>query len=280
MMRFFKYFIFSICFLFGTNPAFSSNESGHHFQRVLIIVLENQNYEDVILDPYFKSLAKRGANLTDFHAITHPSYPNYLAMITGQWIHTPGDFQINLNERTIADLLNAKGLSWKNYAEDYPGNCFTGSQSGLYARKHVPFMSFISIQSSQCPNIVSGVAFTHDVAHHLLPNYMFYSPNMNNDGHDTGLTYASQWLNRFLTPLLNNPKFMQGTLIIVTFDESRHDTTNHIYTVLLSKRIKPGDYNEHYDHFNVLRTVEDNFNLGTLADSDKEAKPISGVWAD
>lgn len=251
---------------------------GRCFERVLIIVLENQNYGDAIVDPYLNSLAKKGASLTNFHAITHPSYPNYLAMITGKEIPTRGDNQINLDERTIADLLKAAGLTWKNYAEGYPGNCFKYSIFGLYARKHVPFMSFIPIQEHECENIAPANQLSEDLKAKALPNYMFYSPNMNNDGHDTGLAYGSNWLKGFLEPLRKNEGFMKGTLIVVTFDESRNDSANHIYTVLLGDMVKPGEYNETYNHYSALRTIEDNFGLGTLAEGDGGEKPITGVW--
>ncbi|MER3445359.1 MAG: hypothetical protein C4291_00330 [Candidatus Dadabacteria bacterium] len=255
-----------------------SANRGHHFERVLIIILENQNYGDAIADPYLNSLAKKGANLTNFHAITHPSYPNYLAMITGKEIPTRGDKQVNLNERTIADLLKPAGLTWKNYAEGYPGNCFKYPTFGLYARKHVPFMSFIQIQEQECENIVPATRFAEDLNGGALPNYMFYSPDMDNDGHDTGLGYCSKWLKGFLEPLRKNEAFMKGTLIVVTFDESRNDSNNHIYTVLLGDMVKPGEYNENYNHYSVLRTIEDNFGLGTLSDGDGGTKPIVGVW--
>lgn len=255
-----------------------SANKGRHFERILIIVLENQNYGDAIVDPYLNSLAKKGTSLNNFHAITHPSYPNYLAMITGKEIPTRGDKQINLNERTIADLLKAAGLTWKNYAEGYPGNCFKYPTSGLYARKHVPFMSFIPIQERECENIASANQLSEDLKAKALPNYMFYSPNIDNDGHDTGLAYGSNWLKGFLEPLRKNEGFMKGTLIVVTFDESRNDSTNHIYTVLLGDMVKPGENNENYNHYSVLRTIEDNFSLGTLAEGDGGKKPITGVW--
>ena len=195
-----------------------SANTGRHFERVLIIVLENQNYGDAIIEPYLNSLAKKGASFTNFHGLFHPSYPNYLAMIAGKEIPTKGDKQINLNERTIADLLKAAGLTWKNYAEGYPGNCFKHPTSGLYARKHVPFMSFIRIQEHECECIVPATKLTQDLNTKTLPNYMFYSPDLDNDGHDTGLAYGSNWLKGFLEPLRKNELFMKGTLIIVTFD--------------------------------------------------------------
>lgn len=75
-----------------------------HFQRVLIIVLENQNYKEVMKDSYFCSLAQRGANFTNFHGLFHPSYSNYLAMVSGKKIRTHFDWQVDLTDhKTIAD---------------------------------------------------------------------------------------------------------------------------------------------------------------------------------
>src|SRR5215831_2982997 len=55
----------------------------HHFDRVLIIVLENTDYERALQDPSLAALASQGASFTNLHALFHPSYPNYLAMIAG-----------------------------------------------------------------------------------------------------------------------------------------------------------------------------------------------------
>lgn len=84
------------------------------------------------------SLAKQGASFSDLHGLFHPSYPNYLAMVDGKTDQPTSNHQLNLNEKTIADLLESKGLTWKNYAEGYPGSCFTSSNSGRYVRKHGP----------------------------------------------------------------------------------------------------------------------------------------------
>ena len=109
-----------------------------HFQRLLIIVLENQDYAHAMADPYLRELARQGANFTSFHGLFHPSYSNYLAMVAGKEIRTLFDRQKDLDECTIGDLLKSKGLGWKNYAEGYPGSaerCFTGSRTGKYELK-------------------------------------------------------------------------------------------------------------------------------------------------
>jgi acid phosphatase len=95
-----------------------------------------------------------------------------------------------------------------------------------------------------------------------------------------GLVKASAWLKSFLDPLLQHRAFVKESLIIITFDESGkgpHDT-NHIYTVLLGDMVKAGEYEGSYNHYNLLRTIEENFGLSTLADGDSRAKPISVIW--
>ena len=52
--------------------------------HVVIVMLENKNEADVLHEgPYLASLAASGATLTDMHAETHPSQPNYLALFSG-----------------------------------------------------------------------------------------------------------------------------------------------------------------------------------------------------
>lgn len=254
------------------------------FERVLILVLENQDYKNAIEDPFLASLAKQGANFTNFHALFHPSYSNYLAMVAGRDIPTVFDRQKDLDECTVADLLTSEGLTWKNYAQGYPehpAQCVTAHSFGRYARKHVPFMSFRSIQQHACDNIVAASRFDVDRERNALPNYAFYSPDLDNDGHDTGLAHASNWLKSFLDPLLADQAFMKGTLIVVTFDESTDqsaDAGNHIYTVFLGPMVKRADVADDYNHYNVLRTIEENFGLCALGDGDGGARPITDIW--
>jgi hypothetical protein len=42
-------------------------------------------------------------------------------MISGSTKGTNEDDESNINRKTIVDLLEAKGISWKTYQEDYPG---------------------------------------------------------------------------------------------------------------------------------------------------------------
>lgn len=253
------------------------------FDHVIEVVLENTNYETALAQPYLNSLSKEGALLTNFHGLFHPSYANYLAMIGGRSFNTVFDYQKDIDAPHLGDLLEAKNLTWKNYAEGFPGNCFLGSTHGKYARKHVPFMSFTSVQRdpARCARVVDGPEFVKDLKEGTLPIFSFYSPDMENDAHDTSIDYGANWLKGFLEPILADSKLMKKTLIVITFDESATYFGNHIYTVLIGGMVKPGTQESaRLNHYNVLRTIEDNFALGTLKQQDAKASPITSIWTE
>jgi hypothetical protein len=251
------------------------------FSKVLVIVLENTDYDRAAAQPFMTKLAARGATLTAYNGVTHPSQPNYIAMIAGDTLGVKDDKPVNLPGRHLGDLLAAKGLSWGAYAEGYPGGCFLGDRSGKYVRKHVPFLSFTSVQKSpsQCAQIQDGSALDADAAAGRLPAFSLYVPNLSNDGHDTGVAVADQWLAGFLGPKLDDAAFMSGLLVVVTFDESASKTDSRILTILLGAGIKPGSASSaSYDHYSLLRTIEDGLGLGDLGRKDSSASAIGGVW--
>lgn len=256
--------------------------SDRAFDKVFIIVLENTDYRAAMAQAYLKDLASKGANLSNFFALTHPSYPNYLALTAGSTFGITSDGQTDLDKTNIVDLLEAKGISWKVYAEQYPNNpCYKGIISNGYVRKHTPMLSFVDVQNNptRCAKVVSAQQLSQDIASNNLPQYSLYIPDMDNDGHDTGIRFAAKWLQGFLTPLQDNKNFSAGTLVVVTFDEGLEGSTNQIYTVLLGEPIKPGSVNNtRYTHYDLLRTIEDNFKLGNLGREDAKASFISGVW--
>ena len=277
-----------------------------HFDRVLIIVLENVDYEVASKVKNLADLAEQGASLTNFHALFHPSYPNYLAMVAGTDfdVHRRGrllgDNQVNLpNDAahpSIADRLIAAGLDFKQYAEELPNETCPWNFSsqhgannrGNYARKHVPFLSFREVQEKWCDRVIgvdsskSDNFFVQDAKKGLVA-YSFYSPNMSHDGHDTSAQFTGTWVKKFLDDTFPE-KLRQGTLVVVTFDESGGNSDNRIYTLLLGDMVKPASQQDpkalskFYNHYSVLRTIEDNFGLEPLTANDRNASPITDIW--
>jgi phosphatidylinositol-3-phosphatase len=115
--------------------------------HVFTIVLENKDYEKTFgpdsQAPYLaRTLAAKGALLTNYYGIGHASLDNYIAMISGQAPNpvTQSDCQLFTDfvgtaggpdgqalgagcvyppaVETVADQLEAKKLAWKGYMED------------------------------------------------------------------------------------------------------------------------------------------------------------------
>ena len=284
----------------------AARATARHFDRVVIIVLENVDYEVASKDKNLADLPTQGASFTNFHALFHPSYPNYLAMVAGTDfdIHRRGrllaDNQVNVPDdaahRSIADRLIAADLDFKQYAEELPNETCPWNYSaqhvpghrGNYTRRHVPFLSFREVQQKWCDRVIgvdsskSDNYFVQDAKKGLVA-YSFYSPNMNHDGHDTNVQTAGAWVKKFLDDTFPE-KLRQGTLVVVTFDESGGNADNRIYTLLLGDMVKPANQQDPkalgklYNHYSVLRTVEDNFGLEPLTANDRNASPIADIW--
>jgi hypothetical protein len=258
--------------------------AGKTFQHVVVVVLENTNYEEALRQPFMAGLAKQGASLANFDAEAHPSQPNYIAMISGSTQGVTGDRNVNLDGRHLGDLLEEKGYDWRVYAEGYPGNCFLDASRGDYARKHVPFLSFRNVQNdpARCAKVVNASQFDVDVAGHL-PEYALYIPDLRNDGHDTSAAYADRWLRGKFEHLLADPAFAKDTLFVLTFDENDdmfgQGSRNQVYTALVGSMVRAGAAPmDHYSHYSLLRTIEDNWALGQITRGDAEAPAISGIW--
>lgn len=268
-------------FICSTLMAQVSVNSGH-FKKVVWIVFENINYSKALAQPDFKKLTQNGALFTNMMAEVHPSQGNYIAMVAGSNLGVTNDNVVDLKQSHVGDLLEKAGLKWKVYAENYPGNCFTGKSSGRYYRKHVPFMSFanVSQNSARCLNIEDETKFFDDFKNGALPEFSMYIPNIKNDGHDTGVDYAGKWLANTFGSLLSNPASLGDVLFIVTFDESGLlSTKNQIYTVLLGANIKAGSQNAQIvNHPTLLKMIEDEFGIGDLGREDLTAQTITGIW--
>jgi acid phosphatase len=249
-------------------------------KRVFVVVLENENYDNAIVQPELASLASRGALLGSYYAITHPSQPNYLALVGGATFVT-GSNPVSLPYTHLGDLLEARGLNWKTYAEGYPGGCFLGAATGAYVRRHVPFLNFTDVQNdpARCTRVVPSAQLDLDVGRGELPDFALYVPDLNHDGHDTGVAFADAWMRTRFEPLLANPAFTNGLLFIVLFDEGRPTGANRIYCAFLGAGVRRGSVSfTPYDHYDLLRTIEEIFKTGTLGRMDDAAKVIGDVW--
>lgn len=238
-------------------------------------------------------LASKGITLENYFGQTHPSEPNYVASHGGDYFGMDNDDLnfIDANISTIVDLLEEKDISWAEYQEDMPYSGFEGytwvnQETGAndYVRKHNPAIIYnANSENADRLSVIKNLTlFYEDLEHNTLPQWMFITPNMTSDGHDTSVTVAGEWTRNFLTPLLNDTRFMNNTLVLVTFDEnSSYAIQNRVLAILLgdvipAHLIGTTDAN-FYNHYSDIATVEANWDLNTLGRWDVGANVFSLV---
>lgn len=181
---------------------------GKAFDRFISIWLENQDFANVVADPDFADLKRFGILQTRYYAHTHPSQPNYIAAVGGDYFGLDHDEVVRIpsNVSTIVDLLDEKSISWRGYFEGNPGPGYMAEGSydihGMwdYVRKHNPFVSYDSVNKngSRLMNLLSFEDFKNDLAAGTVPQFVMMSPDMLNDGHNTTLDYATKWAREFI----------------------------------------------------------------------------------
>lgn len=244
--------------------------------HTVLIVLENRELGEVIGAsdaPYLNQLASQGALAVNYHAITHPSLPNYLALAGGSTFGISEDCTDCLAAgANLATQLSAAGKSWRAYMGAMPRPCFAGAEVGDYAKKHNPFMYFPSVTSnpSFCARDVPETRLQADLAHRRLPAFAWISPDLCDDAHDCGFDSADQYL-RGIVPQLLGALGPDG-LLVITFDEGTTDAGccggaagGRVATVLLGPRVRRGArLHAAYTQYSLLATIEDRFGLARL----------------
>jgi phosphatidylinositol-3-phosphatase len=164
-------------------------------QHVFVIVLENHSRQGVIDDPnapYISSLAHTYAQATQYFGVTHPSEPNYVAMISGSnwWINDDNPDN-RFDHTNLVDQLEAAHRSWGAYMEALPADdkladYWPSSSNALYASKHNPFVLFDDIRTEQAR--MADVKPYTDLATDLrkertTPDFAFIVPDQCDDMH-------------------------------------------------------------------------------------------------
>jgi phospholipase C len=255
------------------------------FKHVVVIVMENKEAGELVAGdaaPNFQRFAAQGATLAEYHAVTHPSLPNYLALVSGstQGLHDDCT-DCNFAVPNLADTLAAQGKTWKTYAEDIPRPGWEGAAKGLYVKRHNPFLYFDSVtyHSFRMARIVPLTRLAHDLAAKRLPDFSLIVPNLCHDMHDCSVSEGDTWLGSFLPRLLASPA-LEGGVVFVVFDEG---TTNlhgggHIPAIALGPAVRPHSrYTPVMTHYSLLRTIEDAWGLELLGRS-AQARAIMGIW--
>ncbi len=244
--------------------------------HVIIVMEENHSYSEIIGSgeaKYINTLAQEGALFTQSFAVEHPSQPNYLDLFSGsnQGVTSddcPQDFGKIVNEESE---LIAKGLTFRGYSEGLPGKGSEVCTQGEYARKHVPWTNF-----TNDPGKYSLPFTSFPTKYAKLPTVSWVIPNLLDDMHDGTIQEGDTWLEDNLASYVKWAK-SNNSLLIITWDEDDGTENNQIPTIFVGPMVKTGQYSEHINHYNVLRTIEAMYGLKPIANA-KTVPPITDVW--
>lgn len=166
----------------------------------------------------------------------------------------------------------------------------------------VYFHSIIDNEASCNANVVSLAHLEPDLSNPATaPNFAMITPNLCNDGHDGpcvgtdadghstgGLKSINAWLSKWIPKLLASPTYQAGgTLVVVTFDEASGSDASaccnerpgpdtplpggtgpgggRVGALLLAPGVqRNAKVSTPYNHYSMLRTIEDIFELPHL----------------
>lgn len=239
--------------------------------RAFVIVLENRELSEVIGSPeapFLNRLAQRGALAVNYYGVTHPSLPNYLALLAGSTFGIAENCSDCLVAGpNLATQLSRARISWKAYMGGLPYPCYTGDDTGDYGKRHDPFVYFPSITAvpRRCSRIVPEPQLWTDLAARRLPAFGWLTPDLCRDAHDCRLDAADYYLS-LLVPRIMRQLGPHG-LLVVTFDEGLSDSGGGgwIATILAGPEVPHGiQIRRVVNHYSLLAALEDRFGLARL----------------
>ncbi|WP_051944221.1 alkaline phosphatase family protein [Streptacidiphilus rugosus] len=289
------------------------------FDHVFLVMMENNNLSATsnTVDggagiignsaaPYINNtLVPMGSLLTNYHANTHNSDPNYEAIAFGSSYgrsahSTPGsncitDPACTATNNGLGDNLDAVGKSWKEYVQSQTSNCQTTS-SGNYENDDAPFYYAARMKNDNAycqahwqplPQLL-----TTDLASAATtPAFVWADADSCDDMEGCGIAAGDTWLSQTLPTLFASPAWtQQRSLLIVTTDEDGANSpggfgpgqTNQVMTLAIGSQgtVKAGyqDANR-YDHYSTARVIEGALGLtSTMTNNDKWATPYNEVF--
>jgi phosphatidylinositol-3-phosphatase len=295
-----RFFGITLCVLLlaATAPPFTNDDVAvPPYKHIFVIIDENKNYATIlnpVVAPNFSELAKTYGNATNFFAETHPSEPNYIALVSGETFGVTDDGYHTFDAPNLAQQLTKAEVTWKGYYESIPSPGSEDARGGLYAFKHSGFMNFASVRNDpdRALYIVGFDQLDSDLASGLLPSFALIVPNLCNDMHGAPSCADEADLIRRGDAVIGDLvrkiqatdawKSADNVAIVITFDESENKTEpggGHIPTIVITNhgpRHKSDD--TLYTHYSLLRTIEDALGIRQYLGRAAQSKPMAALF--
>jgi hypothetical protein len=252
------------------------------YTHVMWVVMENHSYGTIIGSrsaPYINGLARACGLATNYHNVSHPSLPNYIAMTSGLPLGRLRPFTADCDAGPGCDsrapsIFGQLG-SWRAYAESMPAPC-DRTDAGEYAVRHNPAVYYTSLRGCATHDVPFR-ALAHDLTAGQLPAFSFITPNLIDDMHDGTVAQGDYWLSVNLPVILRSAEYRSGSVVVfVTWDEGEGGSssacaTNHldvgcrVATLVISPSTAAGTRSSTlFNHYSLLRSTEQLLSLPPL----------------
>lgn len=241
--------------------------------NVFLIVMENKTGDQAIAGAATAALAAENGVAADYHAITHPSVPNYLALSSGQTWGVTDDSYHDLPREDLGDQLTKAGVPWRAYMEGLgEGGCLGSPEP--YDPGHNPFAFY----GGGCPeNVVPFTQLEGDLESRA-PRFSWIGPDSCHDEHSCSVPVGDQWLGQTVGLITASPAWKPGSLLFITWDEDDGSGDNRVLTLVVRHSRHHVVSQVAYDHYSLLATIEDLLGVPRLGNA-AGATPMNDLIA-
>jgi hypothetical protein len=261
------------------SPSTTSQSTGSHdavsaapVSKVLVFVVENHSLDQMRAQmPYTFSLAEQYGYTTNYHALTHPSLGNYIAIAGGSTFGIEDDRNPEAHllpgPSVFSQALGA-GRTAAIYAEGMPENCASENGGDQYVVRHNPWTYFADDHAACERYDVPATQLSTAVDTGGLPTIGMVIPNLCNDAHDCPLATADDWLRSHVTDVLGGPDWKSGQLaVVITADEDDHHQDNLVLTAVIHPSLEHTVVDTPLTHLSLSRFLSEVLHQPALRDA-------------
>ncbi|MEW2490639.1 alkaline phosphatase family protein [Streptomyces sp. NPDC048411] len=246
--------------------------------HVVMVMMENKGYDDILNNPstkpqdqapYIKSLEAQGASFTNSYGVTHPSLPNYYALLSASDIVKSSAWPEpqSVDTDNLPNQLVTHGYSFADYANQ-------GLPTQWLRYKNIPGtpgnLNPMDKRQEEFPTTPDGFA--------KLPTVSFYVGDGQQSMHDGTIAKGDAFVKNTFDSYIQWAK-THNSLFVLTWDEDDFTPANHIPTIMVGPMARAGEYDQKINHYNVLRTLSDMYGLDHINHTaDADVSTITDVW--
>jgi len=251
-----------------TPPPTSTRQTPPH---VFLIVMENHSASQALSGEFTASLAAKYRVADNYHAITHPSVPNYLALTSGKTWNVSDDSYHSLPAEDLGTQLTKAGVGWRAYMEGLDSRGCLDSPVP-YDPGHNPFAYY----GGGCPpNVVPLTRLSADLAD-KTPLFTWITPDMCHDTHDCSVSEGDNWLRSQVAEIMASKAWNDGGILFITWDEDDGSANNRVLTLVIAPGKSHLTSSKQYTHYSLLATIEDLMGVGRLGAA-AQATPMTDL---